>query len=204
MKPAKKVGILGGTFNPVHCGHLHLAKCAVHAAALDEVLFIPSGISYMKDQTEILSAERRLEMVHLAVRDCKDYRVSEIEIQKSGNSYSYETILALKEQDPSVKYFFLIGADTLFMIEHWKNPEIIFRETTLLAAYRIGTSLETVQRQIRYLCEKYDADIQLAAVGHMDISSSDIRQLVKAGSSIQGLVPESVEQYIRQHHLYTT
>lgn len=202
MKNGKKIGILGGTFNPIHCGHLYLAESAMKAASLDEVLFIPSGLSYMKNQREILSPVDRMEMVKLAIRDYPNFNTSSIEINKVGNSYSYETILELKEQYRDVEFFFLTGADTLFSMERWKNPDIIFREVAILAAYRIGVSLEALQQQISYLQGKYAANIHLTAITHVDISSTDIRQLIKRGDSIHGLVPSAVECYIKQHHFY--
>lgn len=202
MKNGKKIGILGGTFNPIHCGHLYLAESAMKAASLDEVLFIPSGVSYMKDQREILSPVDRMEMVKLAISNYPNFNTSSIEINKAGNSYSYETILELKEQYHDVDFFFLTGADTLFSIESWKNPDVIFREAAILAAYRVGVSLEALQQQIIYLQKKYAADISLTAVTHVDISSTDIRHLVKNGASIKGLVPFEVEHYIKQHCFY--
>lgn len=203
MTAKKKVGILGGTFNPIHNGHLYLAECAMQAEDLDEILFVPSGVSYMKDQREILPAMERMEMVKLAIKENPNYKASSIEIEKAGNSYSYETILSLKEEYPDTEFYFLTGADTLFMMESWKNPDIIFRETVVLAGYRTGVSLDGFKEQIYYLGKKYQAEIHLTAIGHKDISSSEIRQLLKAGSSIYGLVPPHVEQYIAQQHFYT-
>ena len=105
----KKVGILGGTFNPIHNGHIHLAQKALDAVDLDQILFIPSGISYMKNQNEILPPDTRMEMVQLAAMDNSHFSVSDIEIEKGGNSYSHETIRTLQEQQPQTEFFFLIG-----------------------------------------------------------------------------------------------
>lgn len=198
----KKVGILGGTFNPIHCGHLHLAQKALEAARLDQVLFIPSGVSYMKNQSEILPAEIRMEMVRLAIWEHPEFAVSAIEIEKTGNSYSHETIHALQEQNPETEFYFLTGADTLFSIETWKDPVSIFEAVTILAAYRIGVSLEELKKKAFYLEETYGARIRLAAVDHVDISSSEIREAVRTGRSIHGLLPEAVERYIEKNHLY--
>lgn len=202
MKKRKKVGILGGTFNPIHCGHLYLAESAMKAAALDEILFIPSGISYMKDQREILPPADRMKMVELAIREHPKFRVSSIEIEKTGNSYSYETIQELKSEYPDVDFFFLTGADTIFSMESWKNPDIIFREAIILAAYRTGVSLDGLKKQIAYLQNKYEADIRLIAVEHVDISSSEIRKAIKKQETVHGLIPAAVEKYIEIKHLY--
>lgn len=198
----KKVGILGGTFNPIHYGHLHLAQKALETAQLDQILFIPSGVSYMKKQSEILPAQIRMEMVRLAISEHSGFAVSAIEIEKTGNSYSHETIRELQEQDPETEFYFLTGADTLFSIENWKDPVSIFKSVTILAAYRTGVSLEELKKKVFYLEEMYGARIRLAAVDHVDISSSEIREAIRTGRPIHGLVPEPVEQYIRKNHLY--
>ena len=198
----KKVGILGGTFNPIHNGHIHLAQKALDAVDLDQILFIPSGISYMKNQNEILPPDIRMEMVQLAAMDNSHFSVSDIEIEKGGNSYSHETIRTLQEQQPQTEFFFLIGADTLFSIEKWKDPQSIFQSVTILAAYRIGVSLEELQDQVVRLQDLYGAKIQLIAVDHVDISSSGIREMLRLGSSIHGLVPQAVEEYITVRQLY--
>ncbi|MBO5092887.1 MAG: nicotinate-nucleotide adenylyltransferase [Lachnospiraceae bacterium] len=198
----EKVGILGGTFNPIHYGHLHLAQKALETAQLDQVLFIPSGVSYMKKQNEILPAEIRMEMVRLAISEYPEFAVSAIEIEKNGNSYSHETIRELQKRNPETEFYFLIGADTLFSIENWKDPVSIFEAVTILAAYRIGVSLEELKKKSFYLEETYGARIRLAAVDHVDISSSEIREAVRAGRPIHGLVPKAVEQYIERNRFY--
>lgn len=198
----KKVGILGGTFNPIHCGHIHLAECAMKKAGLDQILFVPSGISYMKDQSEILPAFHRLEMVKLAIEGYPAFTVSDIEIQKAGNSYSHETIWALQERYPDVRFFFLTGADTIFSIESWKDPVSIFRAVTILAAYREGTSLKQLLDQIDYLKGRYDADIRLIAADHVDVSSSELRAAIQSKRAVDGLLPQPVKEYIARNHLY--
>lgn len=202
MSNHKRTGILGGTFNPVHYGHIHLAERALEAAALDTIVFIPSGISYMKDQREILPAKERMEMVKLAVSEYPDFTVSAIEMEKKGNSYTHETIGILKKAHPDTEFFFLTGADTIFSMEEWRDPVSIFQSVTILAAYRTGVSLDGLKRQIIHLQDAYDANIRLVAVDHVDISSSYIREAVKNGKSIHGLMPQPVEDYIMEHHFY--
>ncbi len=198
----KKTGIFGGTFNPIHCGHLHLAEKALQTAGLDEILFVPSGISYMKDQKEILPARERLEMVRLAIQEYPAFMVSSIETDKQSNSYSHETIRALQEAQPDTEYFFLTGADTIFSMEDWKDPVSIFRSVTILAACRPGVSQDGLKKQISYLHTQYQADIRLISADYVDISSSEIRKAIKSGKSIRGLVPQIVEGYILKNHLY--
>ncbi|HCT91407.1 MAG TPA: nicotinate-nucleotide adenylyltransferase [Lachnospiraceae bacterium] len=201
-KNHKKVGILGGTFNPIHLGHLRLAEKAMRAASLDQVLFIPSGISYMKNQQKIVPAKDRMAMVQLAIQGNPHFRVSAIEIEKKGNSYSHETIRELQRQQKDTKFFFLTGADTVFSMENWNNPAYIFRSVTILAAYRTGVSLEQLQEKIEQLKKLYQADIRLIAADHIDISSSQIRKAISEGTSVRELLPRTVERYIKDHHFY--
>ena len=198
----KKVGILGGTFNPVHLGHLRLAEKAMLVASLDQVLFIPSGISYMKNQQEIVPARDRMAMVQLAIQGNSRFRVSNIEIEKKGNSYSHETIRELQKQQKDTQFFFLTGADTVFSMENWKDPADIFCSVTVLAAYRTGVSLEQLKKKIEQLKILYQADIRLIASDHIDISSSQIRKAISGGISVHELLPQAVEQYIKEHHFY--
>ena len=123
-----KIGILGGTFNPIHNGHLLLAEQARCFYGLDQVLFIPSGCSYMKRQEEILPGEIRFQMVQLAIADNPYFCVSDMEIVREGNSYTCETITRLHAQYPEDELYYIVGADTLFQMEFWKNPEQIFTQ----------------------------------------------------------------------------
>lgn len=202
QKTPKKTGLLGGTFNPVHLGHLILAQNALEEAGLDEVLFIPSGVSYMKALSEVLPTKHRVAMTGLAIEDNPRFALSLLEVQREGNSYSYETVWQLKKANPSDRYFFIVGADTLFAMENWKCPEKLFREASILAASREGRTTRELDRQIAYLCEKYGADIQLICDAQFDISSSQIRGNIQKGKSIRYFVPDKVEAYIKKHHLY--
>jgi len=198
----KRVGILGGTFNPIHNGHLHLARKAMEEQSLEQVLFIPSGVSYMKDQSQILPAAQRAQMVLLAIRDNPCFALSAVEIEKTGNSYTDETIRTLQSREPGIEFFFLTGADTVYSMENWKNPAGIFSAVTILAACRPGVPMEALKEKITQLQLLYRADIRLMDAGEVDISSSKIREAVAEGSSIRGLVPPAVEAYIAEHHLY--
>ena len=150
----KRVGIMGGTFNPIHLGHLIIAEAAYEAYNLDEVLFVPSGVSYMKDQSEILDAKKRVHMTGLAIEDNPHFALSTIEIDRDGNSYSYETLETLRKQNPNTEYFFLVGSDTLFALETWKHPEILLPSCTILVAVRDGVPMEKMQEHAKYLEEK--------------------------------------------------
>lgn len=198
----KRIGIMGGTFNPIHLGHLAIARRAREQFALEKVLFIPSGIPYMKDLTKVLPAEARCEMTRLAIKEEPSFRLSTIEVDKSQNTYTYETLQDLKTNDPMAEYYFIMGADSLWAMEQWKKPQEIFLNCHVLAAIRDDKSPEDMEAQIAYLQEKYDAQISLLKIDAMDISSSMIRNKIRDSRSIHGLVPEAVETYIYEHKLY--
>lgn len=198
----KKTGILGGTFNPIHTGHLILAETARSAFGLDQVYFIPSGRSYMKKQSEILDARTRMEMVQLSVQGNPYFQVLDIEINKPGNSYTCETLEQLCSQEPDTEFYDIIGADTLYMMEKWYCPERIFEHAVILAAVRDGASTVQLEQQIAHLQEKYNARIFLLPTGDISISSTMIRQNRREGKSVRYLVPDAVLAYMEQKQLY--
>lgn len=198
----KKIGIMGGTFNPIHMGHLIIAEKAREQAALDKILFMPSGIPYMKDCRQVLPGEIRTRMTELAIRSNPFFSVSTMEVDRKGRTYTYETLETLRKQNPDAEYYFILGADSLWKIEAWKHPERIFAACLILAAVREEKSTEDMKKQARHLKETYNADIELLQTGHMEISSSVIRNLCRENKSIRYLVPEAVYEYIIQNKLY--
>lgn len=200
----QKIGIMGGTFDPVHIGHLIIAEKAREQFHLDEVLFMPSGTPYMKDIQKVLPGDIRAEMTRLAIEENPFFSISTMEIEKEGSTYTYETLESLHEKNPNTEYFFILGADSLFAIENWKNPEKIFAGCHILAAVRNGRNVEEMEAQAAYLKEKFDADIILIESGHIEVSSSMIRKLVRDGHSIRYLVPDAVYDYIIKNKLYKT
>lgn len=198
----KKIGIMGGTFNPIHMGHLIIAERAREQFQLDEILFIPCGVPYMKDKKEVPSGEIRAEMTKLAVEENPFFDISMIEVEKAGNTYTYETLNCLHDKNPNTEFYFILGADSLWNIENWKEPEKIFADCHILAAVRNNKSLEDMEKQITYLKEKYDASIFLLQTSRIEISSSMIRAAVREGKSIRYLVPDAVYDYIIKNKLY--
>ena len=198
----KKVGIMGGTFDPIHNGHLVIAQAALDTMDLDEVLFIPSGTPYLKDLTTVLSKKERVSMTGLAIEDNPGFALSTIEIDREGNSYSYETLEELKKQNPDVEYYFILGADSLLYLEKWKNPDRLMATCTLLTAVRDDCDEEKIQDAIKYLQDKYDAKIVLLPTPRLDISSTMIRKRVQEGKSIRYMVPDSVIDFIQKHDIY--
>ena len=127
----KKVGIMGGTFNPIHNGHLLLAESAREAFGLDEILFMPSGNSYMKDAASILDGKTRAHMTELAIEGNPFFRLSRMELERKGPTYTCDTLSQLKRQEGACQYFFIMGADNLFILEKWKDVEYIFQNCVI-------------------------------------------------------------------------
>lgn len=198
----KRVGIMGGTFNPIHIGHLIIAEEAYEAYDLDEVLFVPSGISYMKDQSEILDAKKRVHMTGLAIEDNPHFALSTIEIDRDGNSYSYETLETLRKQNPNTEYFFLVGSDTLFALETWKHPEILLPACTILVAVRDGVPMEKMREHADYLEKKFGGSIELLTTPNIEISATDIRNRIAQNRPVKYFVPDAVLAFIQKNDLY--
>ena len=199
MESGKRIGIMGGTFNPVHNGHLLLAAKAQEQVLLDKVLFMPSGNSYMK--RNVLETQKRVDMVALAIECYPYFELSLIETQKSGNTYTFETLQFLKSASPETQYYFIVGADILFQIEQWRNPDQIFQMAALVCAVRDDYDFDAIQEKGNVL-KASGADIIYLNMPQLDISSTDIRAKVKSGQSISDLVPPEVAHYIEQEHLY--
>ena len=184
-----RVGILGGTFNPIHLGHLVLAEAAREALNLDRVLFIPTGQPPHKPVRDLIPGSIRLKLIQLAIRDHAAFIASDIELQRSGASYTIETVRTLRKQLPDATLFLLIGEDMLAV--RWLAWDTLKRLCTIVVARRPG--MRVVRREPK---------LKRLEMPRLDISSSDIRACVNAGRSIRYLVPAAVERYIRSHHLY--
>lgn len=198
----KKVGIMGGTFNPIHNGHLMIAKSAQEQCALDEVIFMPCGVPYMKRGQHVENGKVRAEMTALAIRDIPHFLLSTLEIDQAGNTYTYETMEYLAREHPDTEYYFILGADSLFHITKWVHPERIFAACHILTAVRGSKSKSDVERQIVFLKKRYAADIRLLKTDAIDISSSEIRRKVSAGESVAEYLPKDVMEYMKENGLY--
>lgn len=197
----KKIGIMGGTFDPVHIGHLMLAEFARVEKELDEIWFIPTGYSYMKSHN-IVSGDDRLKMTELAIGNNNHMRCLDIEIKRDGRTYSYETLEALSGMYPYYEFYFIIGADCLFQMETWKYPEKIFDKARVLACVRSGASDNEMKAKIDDLIKKFGADIELLYFPRIEISSTDIRKRISEGKSIRYFVPDVCIEYIEEKGLY--
>lgn len=198
----RKIGIMGGTFDPIHYGHLMLAQNALETYQLDEIMFVPSGTPWLKDSTKVLSKNKRVHMTGIAIEDNASFALSTIEIDREGNSYSYETVEELKRQQPDTEFYFILGADSLLEIEKWKHPDRLMSECVLLAAVRDDCDRDGLEKQIAYLKEKYNASIGILPTKRIDISSTDIRNRIAEGKSVRYMLPDQVIGFIEKNHLY--
>lgn len=197
-----KVGIMGGTFNPIHFGHLIIAENAFDYYNLNYVIFIPSGDPPHKKEQEIISKEHRLIMTSLGIEDNNHFDVSKIEVDKKGYSYTVETLLDFKKENPNNTYYFIIGSDSLFQLTTWKNSELLFTLCHFIVALREDYNLDEVKNVMLELEEQYKAKIHLLPMPIIEISSSEIRNRVKDGKTIKYFVPKDIEHYIYTNNLY--
>ncbi len=198
-----RLGIMGGTFDPVHYGHLVTAEGARIEFGLDQVLFLPSGVPPHKITKKVSSAEHRYMMTVLATLGNPHFEVSRIDIDREGVSYTIDTLHILREQyGPGCELFFITGADAIFEIIDWKDSDQLLRIAHFIAASRPGFSLEKLPLATQDWVDEHQDRFHVLRVPAMAISSTDIRNRVRLGHSIRYLVPEQVEHYIRRHRLY--
>ena len=197
----KKVGIMGGNFNPIHFGHLLLAETAFHQFQLDEILIMPTKNPYYKKISNSVTEEDRVAMVELAIEDNAHFRLSKEELNREGTTYTVETLSQLTARHPDYEYYFIMGADSLYHIESWKDPAQILKLATIVVAGRAGTG-SSLSSQIEYIENKYDSEIYRLNSPVLEISSNDIRRRIRDGESIRYLLPAKVADYIYEHGLY--
>jgi nicotinate-nucleotide adenylyltransferase len=195
MARSKKIGILGGTFDPIHLGHLVLAEQVKEKLKLDQVVFIPCLRSPHKTRQKLSPAKDRYRMTQLAVEGNSSFAVSDIELKRKGLSYTVDTLTDLKNLYPSSKIYFLTGSDVLKEFATWKDPEQIYRLAKVVIAIRPG--FDEFDRRNRFAKKSI-----VVPITGVDVSSSGIRQRVKKGKSIRFLVPLSVDDFIKRKKLY--
>ena len=197
-----KVGIMGGTFDPIHTGHLVTAEAVRDKLNLDEVLFIPSARPPHKLGKHITSPEHRLAMTVLATCFHQKFRVSTIEIMRNGPSYAVDTIDSLKkEYENGTEFYFILGADAALELSTWHNAQELIEKCNFIAATREGTDIDIKAIEAQFP-ESAKGHILRVDTPKIEISSTDIRNKLKTGRSIKYLVPDTVEAYIRKERLY--
>jgi len=203
MKRVKRIGIMGGTFNPVHKGHLALARAAKHEFALDQVVFIPSGNPPHKDPGEVIDKAERFKMVQLAIKGKKGYFASRIELDRPGYSYAVDTFTALaRHYGKKAKLFYVMGLDSINEILEWRKPLELFRLCEFIVGTRPGTKLRTFRRLTKFPPLQQHVDqIHLMELRE-NISASEIRARLQAGRSVRRLVPPAALRHIKRKGLY--
>jgi len=195
MSNAGKIGLFGGSFDPVHNGHLILAERARDFAGLDKVLFIPTAVPPHKPRKGLSGLDSRRKMVELAIDDNEHFELSDFEMRKE-TSYTYQSVLHFRDKGYDREDLHLIvGTDSLAEMKDWKNPEVIFENCTVIALER--------DRDLVFEGIPPDAAIIVMSSGRNSISSTEIRNLVREGRSIRYLVPGKVERFILDNSLYT-
>ena len=197
-----RVGVFGGTFDPVHLGHLILAEEARCGLALDRLLLVPAAQPWRKSDRAVTPARHRLAMLRLAVADDPYFDVSTVEVERGGPTFTVETLAALRtELGPAVDLVFILGEDALLDMPHWHDPEGILRLARLGVAARGGgpaTDLTDLERRLPGVSSR----VTVVPMPQVEISSTEVRRRVREGGSIRYLVPPPVQAYIAEHELY--
>ena len=197
----KKIGIMGGTFDPVHMGHLVVANEVLNIYGLDEIIFIPAGNPPHKRGTKASSWDRYL-MTEMATLSNSKFKVSDIEIKKEEKSYTLKTINELKDMYPDAEFYFITGTDAVIELPSWHQPEELLKMCRFIAVSRPGISMGEAKEKISEINNMYNSSIELFQASMLQISSTDIRHRFEMGKSAKYLLPESVEQYIIKNNLY--
>ena len=190
----RKLGVMGGTFDPIHIGHVLAASEAADQVGLDEVLFVPTGQSWQKSDRNITSSDHRVAMTALAIEDDDRFTLSLMEVQRSGPSYTIDTVNELKRAEPTTDIYVIVGADAIRTISTWHQSQALINDVHFIVMARAGHGISADEIPV-----KHSVVIEMPQV---EISSSDIRERVGSGRSIKYLVPDNVASYIAKHHLY--
>ncbi|HEX2939090.1 MAG TPA: nicotinate-nucleotide adenylyltransferase [Ruminiclostridium sp.] len=198
----QRIGIFGGTFNPIHNGHISLALEFIEKLDLDKLLLIPVWTPPHKSSTDMLPADIRLNMCRIAVRDFPQIEVSEIEIERGGTSYTVDTIRKLEKLNPGARFFLITGADMFLTLESWRSFKIIAEKAELCACARHAGEYPKLKNYAKKLEEEYDAICHIEDFPVVDVSSTGVRKLLRKSGSAKGLVPDGVLRFIESNGLF--
>ncbi|MGI5911389.1 MAG: nicotinate-nucleotide adenylyltransferase [Syntrophomonadaceae bacterium] len=202
MQKFKNLGIMGGTFDPIHYGHLIAAEFARHEFNLDRVIFMPAARPPHKDRTQVLDEKHRYEMVKRAIRGNKAFTISDLEKKRAGYSYTIDTVSYFLETYPGTNIFFIMGTDSLLLMDTWKEYETLAGLCQFVVVTRPGYRVKPDEPALKKLPPVTWENIHFLSIPALDISSSDIRLRVATGKPIKYLLPLDVEQYIKEKGLY--
>ena len=199
----KRIGLMGGTFDPIHIGHLILGESAYDQLGLERVIYMPAGNPpHKRDREGRASNEARFAMVSRAIAGNPHFAISDLEMTEDGYSYTYRTLELLHKREPDTSWYFIIGADSLFDFDTWREPQRIAAACTLVVATRNHTPDEQLEARIREVRERYHASIIKLDTENIDVSSHEIRQWVADKRSVRYYLTDPVIDYIYEHGLY--
>lgn len=199
---------MGGTFDPIHIGHLFLAHEAMQVFGLDRVIFMPSGLGPHKKRQNTADKRHRFAMVAAAVQDEPRFEVSSLEIDREGYSYTIDTLKSLQGLYPNDEFVFITGADAFLTIETWKDYDLLLKNMAFVAAYRPESDyaqqemMSKLEALVQRLCQTHGATIKILQLIGLDVSSTVIRERIAKGQQVHYLVPEPVLQIIEERGLY--
>lgn len=197
-----KTGILGGTFDPIHRAHLAMGRKAMEEEKLDRVLFMPSKIPPHKVGRGISPENIRGDMVELAVENEPGFYFSDFEFRRQETTYTARTLSLFQREQPEEELFFILGGDSLFYLEKWYQPEVILHHAVILAFARDGLNRHQMEERAEVLMDMFGGEIRIIPMPWMDISSSEIRERLSRGESVEEYLPPSVYQYILKTGCY--
>ena len=198
----RKIGILGGTFDPIHNAHLLLGEAAREQFGLDRIIFIPNNLAHFINRKEVTNGDIRYQMVKMAISDNPYFTCSRLEIDKPEGIYTYDTIQELKLMYPGDELYLILGGDSIIGIDTWHNAKELLQSCIILAAVRADDDIAALDKKQRELSTRFGADIRLMTFNRIDISSTDIRQRVKTGRSVRYLMPEQCIEFMCIKGLY--
>ena len=198
------IGILGGTFDPFHMGHLTIAKAALTAGGMARVLLMPAKVSPFKLGREMASEEDRLAMAEIAASMDDNIEVSRLELEAEGVSYTFRTLTTLHKLHPYDRYWLIVGSDQFIALESWYKGKDILEDFQIILAPRPGYRMDALEEKIRRYTSVFGTQVRVVRNDMLDISSTGIKENIRAHKSIEGLVPAGIEQYINEHGLYRT
>ncbi len=199
---SRKIGILGGTFDPIHNAHLLLGESAREQYGLDRVIFIPNNLAHLKNRTEVSGKEERYQMCKMAIEDNPFFTCSRLEIDKPEGCYTIDTIKDLKLMYPGDELYLILGADSVIGIDTWYKAADLLKSCIILTAVREEDDLASLDKKRRELAKMYGADIRLLTFNRIDISSTDIRNRIRIGRSVRYMLPDQCIEYICIKGLY--
>ncbi|WP_303857450.1 nicotinate (nicotinamide) nucleotide adenylyltransferase [Aminicella lysinilytica] len=197
-----EIGILGGSFDPFHLGHLSIAEAAIEELNLTKVILIPTKVSPFKLGKKMASEKDRVAMTRLAAQEDEKFEVSTIETDRSSVSYTYKTLELLKKSMEDTKIWFMMGTDSFVSLESWYKGQELLEEYSFAVAARPGFDVSVVEYKAEKYRVKYGAEVRILHNRMLDISSTEIKEAIKEGRSIEGYVPQRIERYIDEHGLY--